>query len=69
MILMEMQKKVNEVQDEKVNWSDDEDTQSVLVASSDHLYVGDGKWQNEAHGQPTNNASWTIRECSTYFLT
>ena len=67
MILMEIQKKVTEVQGEEVNWSDDEDTQSGLVASADPLYVGDGKWQNEAHGRPTNSASWTISEYSTYF--
>ena len=69
MILMEMQKKVTEVQGEEVDWSDDEDTQSGLVASADPLYVGDGKWQNEAHGHPTNSVSWTISEYSTYFLT
>jgi hypothetical protein len=33
------------------------------------LYVGDGKRQNEAQGQPTNSASWTISEYSKYFLT
>jgi hypothetical protein len=58
-----------EVQSEEVTWSDDEDTQSALVASADPLYVGDGKWQNEVQGQPTNSASWTISEYSKYFLT
>ena len=69
MILMEMKKKVTEVQGEEVNRSDDEVTQSALVASTNPLYVGDGKWQNEAHGRPTNNASQTISEFSTFFLT
>jgi len=45
------EKKVTEVQGEEVNWSDDKVIQSALVASTD------GKWQNEAHGRPTNSAS------------
>jgi hypothetical protein len=65
---MEMKKKVTEVQGEEVNWSDDKDTQSALVASADPQYVGNGKWQNEVHGRPTNSASPTISEYSTYFL-
>ena len=67
MILMEMQKKVTEVQGEEVNWSDEEVIQSALVASTDPLYVGDGKWQNDAHGRPTNSGSQTISEFSTFF--
>ena len=70
MILMEMKKKeVSEVQGEEVNWSDEEDTQSALVAYANPLYVGNGKWKNESHGQPTNSASRTISEYSTIFLT
>ena len=55
-----------EVQDEEVNWSDD-DIHSALVASTDPLYVGDGTWLNEAQGWLTNSASCTISEYSKYF--
>jgi hypothetical protein len=59
--------KGTEVEGEEVNWSDDEDTQSALVASADPLYVAVGKWQNEAQGRPTNSGSRTISEYSNFF--
>ena len=63
------EKEVNEVQGEEVNWSDDKVIQSALVASTNPLYVGDGKLQNEAHEWPTYSGSQTISEFSTFFLT
>jgi hypothetical protein len=54
------------VEGQEVNWSDDDDTRSALVESADPLYVADGKWQNEAQGQPTHSGSRTISEYSIF---
>ncbi len=54
------------VDGEEINWSDDDKIRSALVAFADPLYVADGKWQNEAQGQPTNSGSQTISEYSIF---
>jgi hypothetical protein len=67
MIWMATQKaKGTIVEGEEVYWSDDDDTRSALVESADPLYVADGKWQNEAQGQPTHSGSRTISEYSIF---
>ena len=54
------------VEGEEVNWSDDDKIRSALFESADPLYVADGKWQNEAQGQPTHSGSRTISEYSNF---